>query len=161
MVEFTYKRGEWIEGSPLTEMAEDEDWYDWLSRQGFNRNSSMAFGESDSPSLAIYKRTSGDSYLAEICLTSGETSSVFIPDFPSMMMFIRDFSPALSLAEFDCKLEKIGSAISKLFRVYHGHDAASCCQECDPLEWKWLQEEKWKREEQKRAKAKPDTSPAP
>lgn len=151
MKAFTYERGEWKENTSLPEMETGEEYYDWLKRCGFKTHS-KSFGNEHDSSIDIHESEDGNSYLACVAPFGGFITDVLLPDFPSLMMFIRDFGGSFTLPEIQYKLGEIESLLEKLFRVYHGHDPFNCCRECDPNKWERLQESKGKRNERRQAK---------
>ncbi len=140
MTNFTYTQGEWKEGADLPEWLDNEDHSDWLSRAGFRAYTSTKFGN-NSEEIKIYNNENGNFHLAEVVIAD-DVTHVLISDFPSLMMFIRDFGSSFSLSEIQNEQEGIRQMIDKFFRLYHGHDSHNVCSKCDPHEWQRLQEMK-------------------
>jgi hypothetical protein len=146
VAEFTYYRGEWINGySPkgwidgveLPEWDAGEPWEDWLRRVGFNSFSYLDLGNQDLGGVGLYARTThgGPPFLASVCPLGDCVSLVVLPDVPSLMMFIRDYAAPFSLVEMREMLAAIKVAQNRAFRAWHGHDADDPCPACDPAEW--------------------------
>ncbi|MGE6214005.1 hypothetical protein, partial [Comamonas aquatica] len=60
---------------------------------------------------------------------------VYLPDFPSMMMFVRDHAAAFSVETANSYQYEMLQIMQKFFQAVHGHDALNICKECDPHEW--------------------------
>ena len=139
MNQFTYKMGEWspgIDWSGLKDNAEeykDEDWENYLKLMGFKKNE--VIGEDYGSCIQIYLHESTNQFLAEIDF-SGYGYEVLIADFPSLMMFLRDFSSILSNLQISYLQTEIMEILNKIFQIYHGHEPHGICEKCSPEEWK-------------------------
>ncbi len=111
MTEFTYFRGEWKETDTLPEHLDGEENRDWLLRCGFNPVPTQ-FGDEYGSNIEIYFK-SRTSFLATVAI-SDYYYNVLLPDFPSLMMFIRDFAPAFLLAETCAIQEEMKSALETI-----------------------------------------------
>ena len=136
-MEFTYNRGSWEEGNPLSEWKEDEDFEVYLDRVGFDIRETC-FGDEDGK-IEIFESTDGKSFYASVCPTGNIIYEVYLPDFISLMMFIKEYAPAFSNESSNSNSQDIFQLLGKLFRVYHGHDAHSICYQCDPIGWEMKQ----------------------
>ena len=65
----------------------------------------------------------------------GTCYEVFHPDFPCLMLFMKEFGSAFSLLNVENQQQAIFSPLEKLFRVYQGHAAFELCKKCDPKGW--------------------------
>lgn len=132
---FTFNRGAWEDGSPLPDWEGDEEFDDYLSRIGFSPFKSF-FGLENGNSIEIFGSLDGNSFFANVCPLSSSIYDVFLPDFPSLMMFLRDYSGAFNATASDFALQEIRSMVEKLFRAQHGHAPEISCSECDPAGWR-------------------------
>jgi hypothetical protein len=149
MADFTYDKGEWKEGNSLPEQGDGEEFSDWLTRCGF-KPYPKNFGN-DSASIELYQSDNGEApYLALVAPFGYLITAVFLPDFPSLMMFVRDFTTPFAISEMAEVQNSIETLLNKFFRVYHGHDPLNPCPKCDPAEVERLREFTRKHEQRKR-----------
>lgn len=134
MFRFTYTRGEWTDGIKLLEKSENEAFEAYLQRIGHS-SPKLTIGSEDGSSIEIYESSGSQSFYACITPSGGTCYEVFLPDFPSFMLFVKDFGPTFSALSLDGDQREILSLLEKLFRVYHGHSAHLVCTECDPQQW--------------------------
>lgn len=136
MIDFTFENGIWKKGSSLSEDGcDDLDFDDYISKLGYDSFNYTKFGDEFSPKAIIRKHKDNDSSLAEVAIFFEEYKLVYIPDFPSLMMFVRDFCSSFSLSYLQQTQEELNSSVNKIFRAYHGHDSNDICRECDPVEF--------------------------
>lgn len=95
MVRFTYLQGQWTDGNTLPEWPENEEFSDYLSRIGYS-TSKLTIGSEDGPSIEIYEASDSNSFYANVCPSGGTCYEVFLPDFPSLMLFLKDFGTTFS-----------------------------------------------------------------
>lgn len=133
-MQYTYKRGEWSSGSVLLEWADGEGFEDYLRRIKF-KTTAMSFGGEGLSQIQIYESEDKPIFLADVTLT-GNVYNVYLPDFPSMMMFVRDHAAAFSAESVNNYQKEIFELMRKFFQATHGHDSFHICKECDPIEWK-------------------------
>ena len=96
MIDFTFENGLWKKGSSLSEDGYDElDFDDYISKLGYDPLNYTRFGDEFSSNAIIRKHKDNDSSLAEVTIFFEEYKLVYIPDFPSLMMFVRDFYGSL------------------------------------------------------------------
>ena len=95
---FTFNRGSWEDGSPLSEWEEEdgEDFEDYLIRIGYHGNKTI-FGHEDNSHFEIHETMDGGSFYCIATPLRSNSYDVFLPDFPSLMMFIRDYGTAFSV----------------------------------------------------------------
>lgn len=134
-MKFTFNRGSWEEGNILPEWLEDEGFDDYLERVGFNTVESI-FGHEHGSHIRIFESTNGKSFYASVCPTGSTIDEVYLPDLPSLMIFIRDYASAFSNESSNSNSLEILQLLEKLFQLHHGHPAYSNCQQCDPIGWK-------------------------
>lgn len=136
MNRFTYSRGQWVDGMPLPEPHDNEEWEAYLKRIGLSRSPTLSIGDEVITDIDIFVvDEEAGSYLASVTPTGYRCYDVFLPDFPSLMLFIKEYAPAFSAICIQQELATLRRMGRKLFRMYHGHDAGFACQDCDPMEW--------------------------
>lgn len=136
---FTFNRGSWEDGSPLPEWEDGEDSDGYLRRISFTGERTL-FGHQHGGNLEIYESSDGESFFAFVCPSGGRVFEVYLPDFPSFMMFIRDHAGVFAAESTNVTQEQTYALLQKLFQVQHGHAADRICPECDPEEWKAREE---------------------
>ena len=148
MSQFTFNRGTWEEGSPIPEWKDDEEHKEYVSRIGYQPRQSN-FGHEDSGEVEIYESTHDKSFYANICPLGGSCFDVFLPDFPSLMIFLRDYASVFSVISVNSVQQQILDILEKFFQAEHGHPAFTICDKCDPEGW-----EKWQKLSQERSNRK-------
>jgi hypothetical protein len=131
MIDYTYTRGTWSDGSTLEPATQDEAVDEHLVRIGY-RQRLTDFGMDAMDTVEIY--TSGPSFIAVVSPGSQLCYSIHLPDFPSMMMFLRDYAPAFAAMAQDYRQAELLSIAKRTFRLQHGHDSEGVCERCDPRE---------------------------
>lgn len=131
---YTFKRGEWSSGCSLQDWVDSEGFDDYLRRINF-KTSPIDFGGEGLSQIQIYESNDRAVFLAHVCLQNDNVYEVFLPDFPSMMMFVRDHAAAFSVETANTYQHEMLQIVQKLFHAIHGHDAFNICKECDPHEW--------------------------
>lgn len=134
MFRFTYTRGEWTDGNELPEWSENEEFAAYLSRIGYS-SSKLTAGSEHGSCIEVYESSDGSSFYSSVAPAGSTCYEVFLPDFPSLMLFLKEFGAVFSALSAEEEQREILSLLEKLFRVYHGHDAHAICNECDPAEW--------------------------
>lgn len=132
---FTFNRGSWEDGSSLPEWQDSEDSDSYLERIGYSTPRNL-FGNPDGCHLEIYESSTNTSFYASVCPSGGTCYEVFLPDFPSFMMFVRDYATAFATEAINVSQQQILELLEKMFQVQHGHSAYAICQQCDPEGWK-------------------------
>ena len=136
----TFNRGTWEDSYPFPEWMDDESFNDYLDRIGFN-TSTIDFGEEFSSQIEIYESSDGKSFYAAVSLSGDAVScNVYLPDFPSLMMFIKDYASAFSEQSSHSTMQEMLLILERLFQIHHGHSANSICPQCDPEGCKAIQE---------------------
>jgi hypothetical protein len=151
MSKFTFNRGTWEDGNPLPEWRDDEEFEEYLSRAGYGAYKTT-YGDVESSQIEIYSASENSTFYANVSPAGDLCYEVYLPDFPSLMMFLKDYSGIFSNASANSSLQQMLSLQEKLFRANHGHDAYVSCQECDPTGWKIQEraaEERQKRKAEK------------
>jgi hypothetical protein len=82
-----------------------------------------------------YESSDGNTFYASVCPSGSAVFEVFLPDFPSMMMFIKDHAPAFSAESSNFTTQEILKILEKLFLLQYGHSVHSICAQCDPKGW--------------------------
>jgi hypothetical protein len=131
---FTYKRGHWEDGSELPDWQDDEEFEDYLQRIGYGTVKTL-FGNEHGSQIEIYESSSGSSFYASVSPSGGSVYEVFLPDFPSYMMFVRDHAAAFSAESANSHQQETYQLLETFFQIQHGHSAHSICPECDPAGW--------------------------
>ena len=95
-MKFAFNRGSWEDTNPLPDWQDDEEFKDYLTRIGFSTTAN-SFGHQYGKQIQIYESaTDNGSFYASVCPFDGVVYEVFLPDFPSMMMFLKDHAAAFS-----------------------------------------------------------------
>jgi hypothetical protein len=134
MFRFTYTRGEWSDGIALPESIEDEDFSVYLGRIGY-ASSKLCIGSEHESVIEIYESTDRSSFYASVSPLGESCYDVFLPDFPSLMHFLKEFGSVFSALVIAGDQRETISLMERLFRIYHGHGIHELCQECDPKGW--------------------------
>lgn len=132
---FTFNRGTWEDGNPLPEWEDHEEFDDYLNRAGYQTYKTI-YGNPDSGHIEVYAASKNNRFYANVCPSGDICYEVYLPDFPSLMMFLKDYSPVFSTTSADSALQQMLALQEKLFRATHGHDGYVSCQVCDPTGWK-------------------------
>jgi hypothetical protein len=125
---------------PLPEWQEYEDTGGYQKRIGYSTTPAASFGHEHAGHIEIFEHSSDQSFYAHVCPNGGQVFEVFLPDFPSMMMFIRDHATAFATESSNTTQQQTFDLLEKLFRVQHGHSSYAICKQCDPEGWEKLQE---------------------
>jgi hypothetical protein len=142
---YTYNRGEWTDdGNSLPEWIDNEEFDDYLKRTGYMEAFKFSENSSSEDMAIIYKNEDSTAWFANICMDCDRSLFVFLPDFPSMMMFTKDYAPAINLIANSYEQSDNKKILEKLFHAYHGHYATEYCYQCDP---RYMEESsKWRQE---------------
>src|SRR5471032_3162544 len=116
---FTFNRGSWEDGSPLPDWQDDENSEDYIHRIGYSSGRTL-FGHQDGGHVEIYESSTNSSFYASICPAGGTCYEVFLPDFPSFMMFVRDYAAAFATEATNVSQQQMLELLEKMFRVQHG-----------------------------------------
>jgi hypothetical protein len=146
---FIFNRGIWEDSNSLPEWQDNEDFSDYLMRIGYSTVKSI-FGHEHGSQIEIYESSDGRSFYASVCPSGNSVYDVLLPDFPSLMMFIREYATAFSSESSNFSQQEILNLLEKFFHLYHGHPARSICPKCDPVGW----EESVRAREERRKKQK-------
>ena len=133
-MKFTFNRGLWEDGHSLPEFSDIDDYEEYLRKIGYGPVKAT-FGFEVGGEIQIYESSNGDTFLASVTPLGGYGHEVLLPDFPSLMMFIKDYAVAFSAESSNFHQQQTLKLLEKLFQLHHGHDADSSCQQCDPVEW--------------------------
>lgn len=149
---YTYQKGQWIENTTFPELKEDENFDEYLKRVGFPiQTINFGCGDDEDFGFYVYERVEDnkDDFFIMIYPLASKAYLVFIPDFISLMMFLREYTQVFTLQNLLEKLEEMHKTITKIFRVYHGHDPDSCCRQCDPVAFEKFEQKKKEKRNQK------------
>jgi hypothetical protein len=131
---FTYTRGNWSDGMPLSEWQDNENGDDYRRRIGYP-TPTATFGHQHAGQIEIFESATDLSFYAHVTPNGSQVFEVFLPDFPSMMMFIRDHATAFAAESANTTQQQTFDLLEKLFRVQHGHSSHAICSKCDPDAW--------------------------
>lgn len=129
---FTFKRGAWDDGSPLAEWKDGQDSDQYLQSVGYSRCTN--FGNDFGSEIEVFESKDG-SFVALVTPLGSYVYEVYIPDFPSLMMFMRDYVPAFATEVATVQQHEMLGIMQKLFYLQHGHAAHRICPQCAPEEW--------------------------
>jgi hypothetical protein len=136
MSNFTYNRGVWHDGTPLAEWGDNETQEEYFERLGYQYYPRAAsFGHPDGANVEIFESKDHKTFIATVCPNGNWADQVFLPDFPSFMMFSRDYGTLFSADSANELLREISKLQEKTFQAQHGHSAHAICQTCDPEGW--------------------------
>lgn len=135
MRKFTFNRGMWEDGNPLPEWKDEEEFDAYLNRAGYEAYKTT-YGDAEASQIEVHAASKNNTFYAEVSPAGDLNYEVCLPDFPSLMMFLKDYSGIFSAASANSSLQQMLSLQEKLFRANHGHDVYVSCQECDPTGWK-------------------------
>ena len=136
---YAYSMGNWTEGSSAPEWENGEDFADYIVRIGYSPMKYRA-GLEHGAEIEIYTSVDAKRFFASVSPDGNNCYDVFISDFPSLMLFIRDFASAFSILGIETHQAEMQGMIEKLFNAFHGHDAQGICSKCSPLEWRAQQD---------------------
>ncbi len=137
MSRFTYSQGQWTDGNDLPEWSDNEEFSEYLARIGYS-SSKLIVGSEHGSCIEIYEASDSKSFYASVAPSGSTCYEVFLPDFPSLMSFLKDFGQVFSAINSECDQREILSLLEKLFRAHHGHAAHEICRRCAPQEWEAL-----------------------
>ncbi len=119
MNNFTFNRGVWEDGHSLPEWLDNEEYNDYFERIGYGAE--ISFGHEFGSEIEIYESSdSKKTFLASVCPTGNTCFQVFLPDFPSVMMFIRDYATAFDTQSLNISQQEILTLLEKSFQLQHG-----------------------------------------
>jgi hypothetical protein len=131
---FTFNRGVWEDGHSLPEWLDDEEYSNYFVRIGYEAK--VSFGHEYGSQIEIYESSdSKKTFLASVSPAGNTCFEVFLPDFPSMMMFIRDHATVFDAQALNISQQEILALLEKSFQFQHGHSAHTICKLCDPVGW--------------------------
>lgn len=135
MNNFTFNRGTWEDGHPLPEWDGSDNFNEYLNRVGYQAYKTI-YGDPESSNIEVYAASGNNTFFASVCPTGDACYEVYLPDLPSLMMFLKDYSTVFSTASANSSLQQMLSMQEKLFHANHGHHAYESCKQCDPTGWK-------------------------
>jgi len=120
MSRFTFNRGTWEDGNSLPEWYDDEHFATYLEKIGYASGKSM-FGHQDGGHIEIYASSDGKSFYASVCPSGDNVYEVFLPDFPSMMMFVKDYGTPFSAESVNLCQQQAFILLEKSFELRYGN----------------------------------------
>ena len=141
MHRFTYSMGTWTQGNSAPDWNEDEEFEDYLRRIGYSPVKNR-IGHEFGSVIDIFTSSDENKFIASVSPDGSNVYEVFIQDFPSLMLFLKDFGSVFSLLAIEAHQSETRDMMEKLFNVYHGHAAHDICKQCAPSEWRLRQEKK-------------------
>ena len=148
-IAYTYEMGNWTsldELDPPWQEAVDFD--EWAGKAGF-KDFWVQAGHPDSDCICISRHESEHRYLVIVSLHF-RWDIIIINDFPSLMMFLKEYSPMFQTIAVDYYLHELEEIARKAFGAWHGHLHSNHCAQCDPGEWESSKEWMEKMWQQKR-----------
>lgn len=134
MSRYTYSKGQWTDGNDLPQWSDNEEFSAYLERIGYS-SPKLSVGSEHGSSIEIFESSDSSSFYASVSPMGTTCYEVFLPDFPSLMLFLKEFGPTFSALSSESNQSEILNLLEKLFRVYHGHAAYEICKQCDPRGW--------------------------
>lgn len=135
-----YHRGKWAQIDDALLWNDGDEWGQVLERAGYSSHALAGYGDlGDAKAIEVYEKHDGGGYLIAFSF-SDTTEYAIVDDLPSLMDWLRDYSPFFLLHEVAWKVEELLDISGKAFRAWHKHDYGSVCPECDPDAWRRLQE---------------------
>lgn len=138
MIVWKYYRGEWTETEDPLVWNNDDKWGTVLSRAGYYDFPSATYGEDPYIAELYVKKDYTPPYLITFSL-SDTIEHVYIDDIPSLMQWLRDYTPIWSLQQIAAQQEELLTLFGRAFRAWHGHAYTNVCPSCDPDQFKRLQ----------------------
>ncbi len=135
MVKFTFNRGAWDAGHTLPDWQDGEDNISYVARLGYS-TVGATYGTEFGGEIEIYEAHDSQSFYALVSPTGNTSFEVFLPDFPSYMLFMKEYVTAFAAGGADATQKDIMALLSKFFQAEHGHDESDICSRCDPVGWK-------------------------
>ena len=129
---FTFDMGVWTEGHPLT-LPDDIDGYvACLQAIGYGVGDSDIhyYGSQYEGILTVYKHESDGTYLLDVEPMQDDFREVYIPNFPSLLMFLKDFAHVFTTKTMQTDLSELRELVDRLFHAYHGHVSWEKCNQC-------------------------------
>lgn len=84
----------------------------------------------------------GYHYHCWVSLPDSAFLCVWLPDGPTLLDFLRTYSPMAWTLETATRLKDLHTTIAKLFQAWHGHSPDGVCLDCDPDTYRQLQQER-------------------
>ncbi len=134
MTRFTFNRGVWEDGNALPEWEDNEEFDAYLRRTGYAM-AKASFGHEYGSQIEIYESENNTSFYASVAPSGVNCFEVYLPDFPSLMMFIRDHAAGFASEAINLAQQKMLNLQEKLFEAHHGHPADRICPQCDAAGW--------------------------
>lgn len=119
MNRFTFNRGVWVDGNSLPEWEwfQGEIFDDYIKRIGYNPSHNFVYGcdprDSEVP-CEIFSNAKEKTFIALLSPFQARAYWVFLPCFPSLMMFIRDYSSYFYNEDFQYRLNGLQKTLDEL-----------------------------------------------
>ena len=134
MSRYTYSMGAWTQGNAAPDWEDNEDFHDYIARIGYSVVK-CRLGNEHAACIDIHTSEDAKTFYASVSPDGNNVYEVFISDFPSLMLFLKDFGSTFSLLGIEIYQEEMREMVEKLFNAYHGHGAYDICKQCSPVEW--------------------------
>jgi len=119
MSAFTFDNGQWLPLFPLPEILGNEEHSDYLARIGYD-SIKLLIGHQHGSSIEIYETKNNESFYVIVTPVISNCYDIYIPNFPSLMMFIKDYAPAFSQITIQQTLEELTTLSEKFFKLNYG-----------------------------------------
>lgn len=145
---WNFSKGNWIEIPYPFEWKEGQEFREALEQGRFYNFPSETFGHEYGSKAEVYHKPDAEfPVIIEVTLFSEWSHTVIIDDFPSLMMFIRDYGQSFSIISLDSRSDEQLTAVRRAFYAWHNHEADTACQSCDPIEMSFRKRRKEKAQE--------------
>lgn len=139
---WTYTRGEWTEiPTPWNEYPQLKNIEDMRLAAGYKHWGDLGDEEKSSVYMHVFIATTESvvtvrwKYYVEFSLLAESYfEEVWIADLPSLLQFLREFGPIFQTEVQGIFVSFLKATLTKVFQVWHGHDAEEPCSRCDPNE---------------------------
>ena len=140
MIIHKFDLGSWSEHQGIPDWTEGTNFDDWLKLTGFV-NKRLTLGDPDGAFLTVYGHPENTiEFLIESCFDSSEIDYIFAPNFPSMMVFLKDYSHIVFGVNEMYYINDATEIAHKSFQAAHGHSPYSICERCSPDEYRRMKE---------------------
>ena len=113
MAGYTFANGIWTDGMSIPTWTEDEAVEQYLERTGFGALNSV-IGTELGASIELHEHKSDGSYFAFVSPVGNNIQEVYIPNFPSLMLFVRDYATGFSAMALNSSQNQLLEIAEKL-----------------------------------------------
>ena len=138
---------QWERAEVIDDLRDGEDIDVWMARLGYRphsraRNSDIVEFVG---SWMLYTAQAPSAPHAHALLVNGALEwgvLVWLPTFPDLLAYMAKYAEIGQQEWQEMEWEGMRDTIKKFFRAWHGHEATSFCQECDPHQYEiWRQKQ--------------------